>query len=83
MIVYPELMKMLADKKISSYTCRKNGKIGQATWKVLNEGGHINTRTIDVLCEMLDCQPGDFLRWVPDETQQPDTSTPGENGTAG
>ena len=66
MIVYPDLMKMLADKGITSYTVRKNGKIGQATWKVLSEGGHMNTRTIDALCEMLDCQPGDFLHYVPD-----------------
>ena len=65
MIVYPDLMKMLSDRGITSYTVRKNKKIGQATWKVLTEGGHINTRTIDALCEMIGCQPGDFLQYIP------------------
>lgn len=66
-IVYPELAQMLRDRGISSYTVRKSGAIGQATFRKLQEGGHIDTRTINALCEMLDCQPGDFLRYVPDE----------------
>jgi putative transcriptional regulator len=23
--------------------------------------------TLEAMCEVLDCQPGDLLRWVPDE----------------
>jgi len=25
--------------------------------------------TLDAICRILDCQPGDVLRWVPDEEQ--------------
>lgn len=65
-IVYPKLPDMLRAKGITSYTVRKSGTIGQATWKKIQEGGHIDTRTIDALCALLDCQPGDFLEYVKD-----------------
>jgi len=29
--------------------------------------------TLDAVCRVLDCQPGDVLRWVPDEAPQPVT----------
>jgi putative transcriptional regulator len=28
--------------------------------------------TLAALCEVLDCQPGDLLRWKPDEPDEPD-----------
>ena len=65
-IVYPKLSDMLKAKGITSYTVRKSGLIGQATWKKIQDGGHIDTRTINALCMLLDCQPGVFLEYVPD-----------------
>lgn len=41
--------------------------IGQATFKKIKEGGDIDTRTIDKLCSLLECQPGDILEHVEDE----------------
>ncbi|WP_030160430.1 helix-turn-helix transcriptional regulator [Glycomyces sp. NRRL B-16210] len=26
--------------------------------------------TLDAICRILECQPGDVLRWMPDETDQ-------------
>lgn len=76
MIVYPKLLNMLKNAGITSYTVRKSGIIGQATWKNLQSGGHMDTRTINALCAMLNVQPGDFLEYIPDATA---TSTPGGN----
>ncbi|WP_136707862.1 helix-turn-helix transcriptional regulator [Agromyces sp. H66] len=28
----------------------------------------IRFSTLDAICRVLECQPGDILRWVPDET---------------
>jgi putative transcriptional regulator len=32
-----------------------------------NGTGGIDTRTIERLCAVLDCQPGDIMEYVPDE----------------
>ena len=29
--------------------------------------GEATLKTINKICSALECQPGDFLRWVPDE----------------
>ena len=69
-IVYKKLLALLDQKGITSYTVKKSGIIGQATWKKIREGGHIDTRTINALCSLLNCQPGDFLEYVPDENEK-------------
>lgn len=65
-ITYNKLLALLDEKGITSYTVKKAGTIGQATWKKIHEGGHIDTRTINALCALLDCQPGDILEYVPE-----------------
>lgn len=66
-IKYDKLLELMKQKGITSYTIRQNKIIGQATYKKIKEGGDIDTRTIAKLCELLGCQPGDILEYVPDE----------------
>lgn len=76
-IKYDKLIALMKEKGITSYTFRKNKIIGQGTYKKIMEGGDIDTRTIAKLCELLDCQPGDILEYVPGENapdQQEDTT---------
>ena len=63
-IKYTKLIRMLEEKNITSYTIKKDNVIGQASLKKIREGGHIDTRTIESLCEYLDCQPGDIMEYV-------------------
>lgn len=72
MIKYDKCVKLLKEKGITSYTIRKNNIIGQSTLKKIKEGGHIDTRSIDTLCRLLDCQPGDILEYVPDSDNDDD-----------
>lgn len=65
-IRYDKMLKIFQENGITSYTMRKEKIIGQATWKKIQEGGHIDTKSIDALCSFLHCQPGDLLEWVPD-----------------
>ena len=60
------MLKLFDERKITSYTMKKDNVIGQASWKKIHEGGHIDTRTLDALCNYLDCQPGDLLEFVKD-----------------
>lgn len=69
MICYDRLLKIFDERKITSYTIRKDNVIGQASWKKIHEGGHVDTRTLDALCKYLNCQPGDLIEYVPDEEE--------------
>ncbi len=69
-INYNNLLSLFKEKGITSYTITKKDKIiGQATWKKIHEGGHIDTRTIESLCKYLHCQPGDILEYIPDNNE--------------
>lgn len=65
-ISYSKLLKIFDERGINTYTIKKEGIIGQASWKKIHEGGHIDTRTIEKLCEYLKCQPGDIIEYVED-----------------
>ena len=65
-IVYDKLFDLLALKGLSStYWLRQNG-VHPATVNKLRKGERVNTDTIEMLCRLLDCQPGDIMRYVPD-----------------
>ena len=66
-ISYRKLLEMLNERGITSYKITKKDKIiGQRTYKKIKESEHISTKTIEALCEYLDCQPGDILEYDPD-----------------
>lgn len=67
MICYQKLVDKLAERKFTSYTAKKYGIIGQASYQKIMQGGNIDMRTLDSLCRYLDCQPGDLLEYVPDD----------------
>lgn len=70
-IKYDKLIALLKEKGITTYRIRKENLISQATYQKLRTGdGIIDTRTIEKLCKLLDCQPGDIMEYVPDEESE-------------
>lgn len=69
-IKYDKLIEKLKEKGITTYKIRKDKIIGQATLAKIQNGGDIDTRTIAKLCEVLNCQPGDILEYVPDDEKK-------------
>ncbi len=66
MIVYDKLLKLLQEKGYTSYRIKKENIIGQATFTKLKRGeGGLDHRSIDKLCEVLNCQPGDLMEYRP------------------
>jgi len=66
-IKYDKLIALLKEKGITTYKIRKENLISQATYQKLRTGdGIIDTRTIEKLCKLLDCQPGDIMEYIPD-----------------
>lgn len=69
MIVYNKLIHLLKERNISIYDFKKHKVIGTATIdKIRSNTGNIDTRSINSICAYLNCQPGDILEYVPDET---------------
>ncbi|MGW9588053.1 helix-turn-helix domain-containing protein [Microbacterium sp. NPDC055455] len=63
---------MLARRKMSVGTLAERVGITPANLAVLKNGRAKAVRftTLDALCEVLECQPGDLLRWEPEAPAQ-------------
>jgi len=56
-----DILEELKAAGFSSYRLRKEQLLGEATIQQLREGGPISLKALDVICGLLDCQPGDVL----------------------
>ena len=66
-IVYKvDILAELKSKGISSYRIRKDNIMGERTMKQLRNRQLVSWANMTKICEMLDCQPGDLLAYVPD-----------------
>lgn len=65
-ISFEKLRAVMERKNVKKYDLRKSGVNSQILDKAL-AGGNIDTRTIDKLCRLLDCQPGDIMEYIHDE----------------
>ncbi len=62
---------MMARRKISLGELSEKMDITQANLSILKTGKAkaIRFSTLQQLCEILDCQPGDILEYIPDENE--------------
>ena len=69
---------MLARRKMAVGTLAERVGITPANLAVLKNGRAKAVRftTLDALCEVLECQPGDLLRWVPGAPGAADEAEP-------
>ena len=54
---------MLTDAGYSQKDMRKYKLISQSSLQSIREGKPLSLSTINVICNLLDCQPGDILRF--------------------
>ena len=67
MIIYNNILGRLAENGYTSYRLVKSGLIPSSTLDRIRKGQPINTGTIDTICRLCECQPGDLLIWKQDE----------------
>ena len=65
-ISYDKLFALIKERGRSEYYLRKNGISPSILNKLKHKTGGLDNRTIDKLCELLDCQPGDIMEYVDD-----------------
>lgn len=65
------LDRMLAERKMRLNDLAKQAGISNVNLSYLKTGKvrAIRFSTLDAICRILDCQPGDILEYVPDEEE--------------
>ena len=73
---------MLARRKMAVGTLAERVGITPANLAVLKNGRAKAVRfsTLEALCAVLECQPGDLLRWEPDESEDQQPAAPASAG---
>ena len=71
MLKYDKLFMLMEQKGIKQIALRSQG-VHPRTFQKLSNSELIRSDTIDQLCKLLNCQPGDFMEYVPDEDTEPE-----------
>ena len=66
-ISYNKLFEIMKSKGKTQYYLRKNGISPSIFNKLKNNTGGLDARTIEKLCILLDCQPGDIMEYIPEK----------------
>lgn len=67
-IVYDKLLALLKERGITTYQVQKTRLISHSTYTaMLNHTGGPDYKVLCRLCEVLNCQPGDLMEYVPDD----------------
>lgn len=67
MIVYKiDVLAALRDRGYSTYTIKQQRMISESSMQRIREGQCVAGQTLNSLCRLLHCQPGDLLEYIPD-----------------
>ena len=61
-----DVMAALREHGYSSTRIREEKLIGQSYLQQLRHGELVSWKTLDTICKLLECQPGDLIEYVPD-----------------
>lgn len=62
-----DVMQKLSEIGYNPRKLRSLGILGERTMTSLRRGELISLKSIDTICRLLRCQPGDLLEWIDDE----------------
>lgn len=65
MIIYKmDVLQALKDAGFTSYRMRKDRLIGERTMQQIRNKELVSWATVDAICSLLNCQPGDIVEYV-------------------
>lgn len=67
MIVYDKLWHTMKNKGITQYALINQYRMSAGQLSRLRKNQNISSHTINTLCEILDCQPGDIMEYIREE----------------
>ena len=62
-----DVLAALKEKGITTYQIRKDRLLSESTVQKLRAGVGVSWENIETLCRLLECQPGDLMKYVPEE----------------
>lgn len=62
-----DVMQKLTENGYNPRKLRNLGILGERTMTSLRRGEMISLKSIDTICRLLRCQPGDLLEWIDDD----------------
>jgi putative transcriptional regulator len=65
-----DVLAALREKGFNTTRLRKEKLLAESTIQKLREKRPIAWQNINEICRMLDCQPGDFLEYIPETEEQ-------------
>lgn len=63
-----DILAELKKKGYSSTRIREEKLIGQSYLQQLRRGELVSWKTLDTICSLLECQPGDLIEYVEEQT---------------
>lgn len=70
MIVYKDVLGKLKNAGYSTWVLRKNALISERVLTKIRRNEPITFDKLNDICQLLDCQVGDILAYVPDSTDE-------------
>lgn len=70
MIVYDNILSRLSACGWPTTRLQRERQISNGTIIQIRAGKPITTATIDTICRLCNCQPGDILRYEPDANEE-------------
>lgn len=65
MLIYKNVLQQLKQNGYSTYYLSKNKIMGNSKIQNIREN-RVDAKTINQICQLLNCQPGDILEYIPD-----------------
>lgn len=70
MILYKDVFAKLREAGWTIYKLQREKILPNSVITRIQRGGTVTTATIDTICRLLDCQPGDIIEYKPDEEER-------------
>lgn len=67
-----DILGKLKEKGYTSYKLRKDKIIGEAQIQKIRNGELASKETLNTICKLLNCQPGDILEYIPEDIKPND-----------
>lgn len=64
-----DVLAALKEKGITTYMIRKEKIMSESTVQKLRSGRGLAWDNIETLCRLLECQPGDLIEYVEEQTE--------------
>lgn len=64
-----DILLKLKEKGYSTTRIRNEKLIGQSYLQQIRHGILVSWKTLETICKLLDCQPGDLIEYIPDEAE--------------